>query len=124
MAQTDSAGVRDILQQMMPEHAGGVFETATKGSRLAAQILGDPKPLSGLWVEQVAWGSSKSIGNTSSYDVSGWGANIGYDVPLGAFGSVGVTGAYLYGKDGQRSNELTSNHYEGGKSFPSELCHS
>ena len=114
LAQTSSAGVRDTLQQLLPEHSGGVFETATKGSRLAAQILGDPKPLSGLWVEQVAWGSSKSIGNTSSYDVSGWGANVGYDVPLGAFGSVGVTGAYLYGKDGQRSNELTSDHYEGG----------
>jgi Autotransporter beta-domain len=114
LAQTDRAGVRDTLQQLMPEHAGGVFETATKGSRLAAQILADPKPLSGLWLQQVAWGSSKSIGNTSSYDVSGWGASIGYDIPVGGLGSVGVTGAYLYGKDGHRSNELTSNHYEGG----------
>lgn len=114
LAQTDRAGVRDTLQQMLPEHSGGVFETATKGSRLAAQILADPKPLSGLWLQQVAWGSSKSIGNTSSYDVSGWGASLGYDIPLGGIGSVGITGAYLYGKDGHRSNELTSNHYEGG----------
>ncbi len=114
LAQTDRAGVRDTLQQLLPEHSGGVFETATKGSRLAAQMLGDPNPLHGLWLQQVAWGSSKSIGNTSSYDVSGWGASIGYDIPLGPIGSVGLTGAYLYGKDGLRLNELTSNHYEGG----------
>ena len=114
LAQTNSAGVRDTLQQLLPEHSGGAFEAATKGSRLMAQRLGDPKLLSGLWLQQVAWGSSKSIGNTSSYDVSGWGASVGYDIPLGGIGSVGVTGAYLYGKDGHRDNELTSNHYEGG----------
>ena len=69
---------------MLPEHSGGVFETATKGSRLAADILASPRPLNGLWFQQVAWGSSKSIGDTSSYRLDGWGANAGYDVSLGA----------------------------------------
>ena len=90
----DSAALKDTLQQLMPDYAGGVFETATKGSRLAGEILSDPHPISGLWLQQVAWGSSKSIGNTSSYDVSGWGATAGYDVSLGRFASVGVTAAY------------------------------
>ena len=111
---TDSSGIRDTLQQLLPEHAGGVFETATKGSRLAGEMLADPRPLSGLWIQQVAWGSSKSIGDTSSYDVTGWGASAGYDIPLGDFASVGITGAYLWGKDGAHSNELMSDHFEGG----------
>ncbi len=114
LSATDNAGIKDTLQQLMPDHAGGAFETATKGSRLAAEILADPRPLSGLWMQQVAWGSSKSIGSTSSYDLTGWGASLGYDIPIGNFASVGITGAYLWGRDGVRSNDLTSNHYEGG----------
>jgi uncharacterized protein with beta-barrel porin domain len=117
LSASDNVGVKDTLQQLLPEHAGGVFETATKGSRLAAQILADPRPISGLWLQQVAWGSSKSIGKTSSYDVNGWGATAGYDVSLGKVGSVGLTAAYLWGKDGRHSNELISSHYEGGVYF-------
>jgi len=45
---------------------------ASKCSRVSAGILSDPTPLNNLWIEQVAWGSSKSIGDTSSYDISGW----------------------------------------------------
>ena len=110
----DAVTLKHTLQQLMPDHAGGAFEAATKGSRLAGEILADPRPIKGIWLQQVAWGSSKSIGDTSSYDVSGWGATGGFDYSLGALGSVGLTGAYLYGKDGKGDNELASNHYEGG----------
>jgi hypothetical protein len=110
----NSADLKNTLQQLMPEHAGGVFETATKGSRLAAGVLNDPKPLGGLWLQQVAWGSSKSVGDTASYDLEGWGATMGFDHSLGPLGRIGLTAAYLYGKDGKDANELISNHYEGG----------
>ena len=112
---TDSAqSLKNTLQQLMPEHAGGAFETATKGSRLTAGILADPHPLGGLWFQQVASASSKSIGDTSSYKLEGWGAAMGYDHSLGPLGRIGLTAAYLYGKDGKGANELLSNHYEGG----------
>src|SRR5262249_39672436 len=65
----DGATLKGALQQMMPEHAGGAFETVTKPSRLAADILGQPGVLHGLWMQQLAWGSSKSVGNTSSYNL-------------------------------------------------------
>jgi uncharacterized protein with beta-barrel porin domain len=110
----NATDLKNTLQQLMPEHAGGVFETATKGSRLAAGVLNDPKPLGGLWLQQVAWGSSKSIGDTASYDLEGWGATMGFDHSLGPLGRIGLTAAYLYGKDGKDANELISNHYEGG----------
>jgi outer membrane autotransporter protein len=110
----NATDLKNTLQQLMPEHAGGVFETATKGSRLAAGVLNDPKPLGGLWLQQVAWGSSKSIGDTASYDLEGWGATMGFDHSLGPLGRIGLTAAYLYGKDGKDANGLISNHYEGG----------
>jgi len=110
----DAASLKSTLQQLLPDHAGGAFETATKGSRLAAEILADPRPISGLWLQQVDGGSSKSIGDTSSYKLDSWGATGGYDVALGAIGSVGVTAGYFFGRDTHLGNELMSNHYEGG----------
>ena len=118
----NSEDLRAALQQMLPEHSGGAFETATKGSRLTNKIFLDPnspiveKNDLGFWLQQVAWGSSKSIGSTSSYDVTGWGASAGVEKPLGAIGSFGLSLGYLAGRDEHdvNNNELISNQYEGG----------
>lgn len=116
----DSAEVRTTLQQLLPEHSGGGFESASKGSRLAAGLLADPRMAMsdqgglGMWMQQIAWGTSKSIGTTSSYDVNGWGAVGGIEHSLGGAGNVGVSLAFLSGKDGRFDNELISSQYEGG----------
>jgi hypothetical protein len=111
---TDAQTLKVNLQQMLPDHSGGAFEVATKPSRLAADILTQPGLIHGLWVQQVAFDTSKSVGNTSSYSLSGWGAVGGYDLPLGPIGSVGVTLGYYYGKDHHSGSQLGSNHYEAG----------
>ncbi|MEO5971924.1 MAG: autotransporter domain-containing protein, partial [Sphingomicrobium sp.] len=116
----DSGSLSDALQRLLPEHAGGAFETATKGSRLIAQILADPRsPVIergnfGVWLQQVAWGTSKSLGATSSYDVTGWGASGGVEYRLGALGNLGLSAAYLSGKDDRGNNERISSQVEGG----------
>jgi hypothetical protein len=116
----DSASLSSTLQQLLPEEAGGVFENVTKGSRLVAGILADPHASVtrrgglGLWLEQVAWGSAKSIGATSSYNVDGWGAAAGVEHGLGGFGAIGLSAAYYHGRDTRHDNELANNHYEGG----------
>jgi hypothetical protein len=114
LATADSASLKNTLQQLMPDYAGGAFESATKGSRLTAQALSDPNRPPGLWLQEVTWGSSKAIGDTSSYDVSGWGFAGGYERSLGPIGNIGIMAAYMWGKDSARSNQLTNNHYEGG----------
>ena len=116
----DSETLQDTLQQMLPDHAGGAFETATKGSRLMNKFLLDPRAPGTdkgpwrLWTEQVAWATSKSIGATSNYKLGGWGVAAGVEAGLGTFGGVGVSLAYLSGRDSRRENELISNQYEAG----------
>ena len=115
----DSESLQASLQQMLPEHAGGAFENVTKGSRLVGQILADPRaPVLnrggwGFWAQQVGWGTSKSVGSTSSYDLNGWGASTGLERSLGGAGSVGLSLAYLSGRDTKQDNELRSSVYEG-----------
>jgi hypothetical protein len=125
----DSETLRASLQQMLPEHAGGAFENVTKGSRLIGEILSDPHPPVtsesgwGLWAQQVAFGTSKSIGSTSSYDIVGWGAALGLERSLGGAGNVGVSLAYLSGKDDKHDNELMSSQYEGGLYWRANFGH-
>ena len=118
----DSESLQDALQQMLPDHAGGAFETATRGTRLTNRVFTDSKaPLVrrgtlGFWMQQVAWGGSKAIGTSSSYKLSGWGATGGVETAVGPLGSLGLSIGYLAGKDGKGigDNELVSSQYEGG----------
>jgi hypothetical protein len=116
----DSAQFKSQLGQMLPEHEGGVFETVTTGSRALARHLQDPNaPFQdegkwGYWINQAVWGTSKSIGNTASYDVSGWGISGGAEIETDA-GNFGGSIAYLSGKDGNgaNSNEVSTSQFEG-----------
>ena len=106
------------LQQMLPEHAGGTFEAVTLGDRTVARVLSDPKaPYKdegkwGYWFGQVAWGSSKSIGDTAGYTIGGWGASGGAELAT-KFGRFGLSLAYLWGKDDDKAtdNTVSANQY-------------
>jgi Autotransporter beta-domain len=120
LAMHDRETARDALAQMLPDHAGGTFETVTVGSRATARFLADPNPAIqdmhgwGFWLQQAAWGTSKDQGNTASYDVSGWGASGGAELQLGGAGNVGFSLAYLAGKNanGDNDNQVRSEQYE------------
>lgn len=102
------------IQQMLPEHAGGTFEAVTMGERSIARILHDPKKPydeddgTEISFGQVAWGSSKSIGNTAGYEIGGWGASgtAEFSTPVG---KVGATLSYLWGKDDDKATDNTVN---------------
>ena len=102
------------LRQMLPEHAGGTFEAVTMGDRAVARMLNDPKAPyeddggTDISFGQVAWGSSKSIGNTAGYEVGGWGASGTAEISTG-FGKVGATLSYLWGKDDDKATDNTVN---------------
>ncbi|MFT5329964.1 MAG: hypothetical protein ACI9TB_001111 [Parasphingorhabdus sp.] len=119
LAIADGEQFRNQLQQMLPEHEGGLFENVTSGSRALARFLADPKgPFKdegswGYWIEQAGWGVSKSRGDTASYDVGGWGISAGAEHKTG-IGNFGASAAYLNGnaKNGSNGNEIRSNQWE------------
>lgn len=116
----DREAARAQMAQMLPDHAGGVFETVTVASRATARFLADPNPAMvnmggwGIWLQQAAWGTSKDIGDTAAYDISGWGASGGAELQLGGAGNVGLSLSYLAGKDanGDNDNQVRSDQYE------------
>ncbi|NWK98807.1 autotransporter domain-containing protein [Sphingobium lactosutens] len=120
LAIADGGTLNANLRQMLPDHAGGTFEAVTAGSRATARILSDPNGVYrtkdgrlGFWLQQVAFGSAKSVGSTASYDINGWGAGGGveYLTDLGAFGG---SLAYIHGSDstGSSNNAVDSDQYE------------
>ncbi len=106
------------LRQMLPEHAGGTFEAVTMGDRTAARALNDPKApykeigRTSLTLNQLAWGSSKSIGDTAGYEIGGWGMTGMAEVSTG-FGQVGASLGYLWGQDEDKAtdNSVNINQY-------------
>ena len=106
------------LRQMLPDHAGGTFEAVTMGDRASARLLTDPEadyqdqPGTRFWASQVAWGSSKSIGDTAGYKIGGWGFTGGGETttPIGKFGA---SLSYLWGKDDDKAtdNRVNANQY-------------
>ena len=116
----DGETLRSSLQQMLPDHAGGSFETVTLASRSATRFIADPGSYVadmggwGFWVQQNVWGGSKGLGSTAAYDVSGWGLNGGTEVATG-LGKFGFALGYMNGKsdNGTNSNDLMTRQFEG-----------
>lgn len=117
---SDGTTLATNLRQMLPDHAGGTFEAVTSGSRATARVLSDPNGIYrtkdgrlGFWLQQVGFGGAKSVGDTASYDISGWGAGGGveYLTDLGAFGG---SFAYIHASDssGSSNNAVDSDQYE------------
>ncbi|WP_416463907.1 autotransporter outer membrane beta-barrel domain-containing protein [Sphingomonas sp. VDB2] len=120
LAINDGATLTSNLRQMLPDHAGGTFEAVTSGSRATARILSDPNGIYrtkdgrlGFWLQQVAFGSAKSVGSTASYDITGWGAGGGLEY-LSDIGAFGGSFAYIHGSDssGSSNNAVDSDQFE------------
>lgn len=115
-------GFKSSLRQMMPDHAGGVFDAVTQGSRATARFLADPRaPFAdhgrwGWFIQQVAWGDSKRTEDSARFKTSGWGVNGGAELITGGAGSFGVSIAFLDSdvKDGERRNLVDIQQYELG----------
>lgn len=100
---------RDTLQgqvsQMLPDHAGGLFDQVTRASRLAAQHVMDSDSIldmtetgsMSVWLEPVVWRGNRHATGTHGYKSSGWGLSGGAEW-LTDIGYVGGSYAWLTGK--------------------------
>nr|WP_233150607.1 autotransporter outer membrane beta-barrel domain-containing protein [Sphingomonas sp. BT553] len=115
----DGAAFRGAIDQMLPNYAGGVFESVTLASRAAAGQLREPagefteEGSWGMWLTPVGWDASKAARSTTSYDVRGWGISGGLERKSQA-GNFGVSLAYLRGRDneGVAVNRVNHSQYE------------
>ncbi|NIJ06894.1 hypothetical protein FHS31_000476 [Sphingomonas vulcanisoli] len=117
---TDRANTLLRLRQMLPDHAGGVFDLTTSLSRLiapgeGAQRLANAGGLS-LWAQQAYSAVHQDSDNTPGYKGSGWGLSAGADYGLGVFGRLGVSIGYLFGTltEGSTDNQVRTNVFQVG----------
>ena len=101
----------DTLRQMLPDHAGGAFETVTMGDRTAARLVHDTQPPydrengeMDFWLSQVVWGSSKGIGETAGFKSGGAGLTGGAQIKT-PLGDVGASINWLVNKDDDKGSD-------------------
>ena len=115
----DAGTFQTAVRQMLPDHAGGTFAAVSAGSRAIGRMLTDggapyvDKGKWGYWIEEVAYGGSKSFLNTASYDINGWGTAAGAEIK-NKLGHFGLSLAYLHGNDNDNGtdNTVSSDQYE------------
>ncbi len=100
----DGDTLQTQVAQMLPDHAGGLFDSATRASRLVAQHVMDRDSIfdvteegdTAAWLEPVVWRSNRDATGTSGYKTSGWGLSGGMEWRTG-IGFVGGSYAWLSG---------------------------
>lgn len=115
----DGATFRTAVDQMLPNYAGGIFESVTLASRAAAAHLNEPaggyskEGSWGMWLTPVGWDAFKAQRSSTSYDVHGWGISGGLERKT-QVGSFGVSLTYLSGRDseGLAVNRVEHRQYE------------
>jgi hypothetical protein len=98
---SDVSTLQSQFEQLMPDHAGGVFDLVRRGSRLASRHLTDADSLFdisevGGWLEPIYFKGSKDADGTVGYKTSGFGFSAGLE-RLTNVGYVGFSIAYIGG---------------------------
>ncbi len=85
LAQTDQAGYRSMLNQVLPDYAGGVFRALSWASEQQGIAAGDP-PMgedqqgpTRAWTQEIVLDETKKIGQTEPYDILGVGVVAGLE---------------------------------------------
>jgi hypothetical protein len=124
LAQTDEAGYRSMLNQVLPDYAGGVFRALSWASEQQGIAAGDPpkgEDQSGptrAWTQEIVLDETKKIGQTSPYDIVGVGVVAGLESvsPKGsALGmKIGFTTADIKNPSAPGDNLLGASEINGG----------
>lgn len=98
----DVATLESQIDQLLPDHAGGIFDFATRTSRLSSRHLMDDSSMFEIsdvwgWLEPIYWRSSKDKSGTVAYDAHAIGVTGGMErfTPIGY---VGLSYTYSDGK--------------------------
>lgn len=101
----DAETLQAQVAQMLPDHAGGLFDTVTRSTRLVSRHIMDTDSIfdvtetggMAMWLEPVFWRSNRDATGTNGYKSNGWGMSGGAEW-LTDIGYVGASYAWLGGK--------------------------
>lgn len=114
---TDGDQFRSTVRQMLPDHAGGTFESISQGTRALARQTADPQ--SPTWsvggvdviLNMSGWSTEKGQGVTDGYTQDGLGYSAGAEVDTG-FGAVGLGVNWIWSDyDNDAGSQTTGDTY-------------
>jgi hypothetical protein len=121
LAQTNRAGLVSLYNQLLPNHSGSVFDTASATVEAFAKPVDDREDSrgGGFWLQETNIGLfSNGSSDDPGYKAWSFGVVGGYELPATAFGILGVTvgGATnaIYADNVDAASDLHANMMEAG----------
>jgi hypothetical protein len=117
------ASFKTALRSLMPDYAGGAFDTVSLASRTSMRWLADPTaPVYGngpwgAWIHEIGWSQTKpTTDGADGYRTTGWGLAGGGEYALGKLGRFGLSASFTPGtiREAGSQNEVTDEQYEFG----------
>ncbi|RVT39125.1 autotransporter outer membrane beta-barrel domain-containing protein [Sphingobium algorifonticola] len=95
----DSETLNEQVGSLLPDHAGGVFNSVSTADRLVARHIADDTSLFNIsdvggWLEPIYWRTNRKETDVAAYKANGWGLSTGIEKRTG-LGYFGVSYAYL-----------------------------
>ncbi len=101
LAQTDQSGLSTMVNQMLPDYAGGVFRALSWASEQEGQAAGDA-PLgqqrqgpTRAWTQEIVLHEQKDLAQAAGYDIFGIGAVGGFESVSAKGDALGVKFGFL-----------------------------
>lgn len=100
LAKTDEAGFAGLYDQMLPDHAGGLFQSMAQAATAAGRALDQgpgllPRDRPRAWTQEIAFIVKRDAGRGSSYDATGFGLAGGLETADNGLGVLGVQSNFV-----------------------------
>ncbi len=107
----NSEDLQTQVEQFLPDHAGGIFEFASRSSRTVTRHIMDNESLYenvsdySIWFQPIFWRNTKQATETSDYEVRAFGLSAGFE-RWSKLGFLGLSYSYV---DGSIDNNIEEN---------------
>lgn len=100
LAKTDEKSFAGLYDQLLPDHAGGLFQAMAQASTAAGRALDGgagvlPRDRARAWTQEIAFVVKRDAGRSSSYDATGFGVAGGLETPDTGLGVLGVQSNFV-----------------------------
>ncbi|WP_293974261.1 autotransporter domain-containing protein [Sphingomonas sp.] len=120
LGSTDRETTLRRYRQMLPDHAGGLFDVLSRGARLvapgASSVPWKDIGSFSLWAQEAQTNNRQSAGETAGYKSTGFSLSAGGDIDTGGAGRIGLSLGFVYGDVNNRggNSEVTASLFQGG----------